>query len=245
MKKIPKIKWTKGSGIPQQIAEHLAGEIRDNRLKPNEKLASETELCSIYNVSRTAIREAIARLKHEGLIVSKRGIGITVTPWDKRQSFRVDLEKANDPNHISYLYELRIMVGVESAALAAIRHQPEDLARIEHLIQEMANVITQRIDGGVQHRAFHKSIAESSYNPYLIEIERYLHEKLWQIFKQSRRRKLEMDIEVHREHQLMLDTIKSGVPRLAREAALNHLHNSAKRHNIKIHHHIDPLRMAG
>ena len=59
MKNIPNLKLTKGLGIPQQIAEHLTGEIRDNRLKPGQKIASETELCKIYNVSRTAIREAI------------------------------------------------------------------------------------------------------------------------------------------------------------------------------------------
>ncbi len=238
MNQMSTIKLMKGSGIPQQIAEHLVGEIRDNRLKPGEKLASETELCKIYHVSRTAIREAIARLKHEGLLESKRGIGITVAPWDKRQTFCLDIRKTNDLNHVCYLYELRIMVGVESAALAAIRHREDDITRLEQLIKEMATVIKKRIDGGALHRAFHKSIAETSYNPYLVEIERYLHEKLWQIFKQSRRRKVEMDMVVHREHQLILDTIKSGVPSLAREAAMTHLQNSAKRHNVKIHHKI-------
>jgi len=44
-----------------------------------------------------------------------------------------------------------------------------------------------------------------------------------------------MDIEGHREHRLMLDAIKTGMPSLSREAAKNHLNNSAKRHNVKIH----------
>ena len=241
MKDLSKINFINGLGLPQQIAEHLADDIRDNRLKPGEKLPPEIELCKIFKVSRTAIREAIARLRHEGLLESKRGSGISVAPLEKRQSFGLATSNPDDPEQINFLYEIRIMVGVESAGLAAIRHTDNDLMRLNHFLEELAKTLKEKKDGSIPHRAFHKTIAEASYNPYLIEFEWYIHEKLWKMFRESRHRTQTtpgMDVEVHQEHQLLLDSIKSRVPILAREAAMNHLVNSTKRNNLIVHHKI-------
>ena len=146
-----------------------------------------------------------------------------------------------DPFNINFVYEMRVLIGVESVTLAAIRHKEEDLQRLRHLMDEMAEAIKNGEDGAVPHRAFHKSIAEASYNPYLIDFESFLQDRLWEIFKQARKRTQTtpgLALKVHHEHQLMMDGIASGAPNLAREAALNHLHNAAKRAGVRIYHQL-------
>ena len=239
MDDLPEIKLSPGLGLPQQVAEHLAGEIRGGTLKPRQKLAPEAELCKKYGVSRTVIREAVARLRHDGLLESRQGSGVTVASWENRRAFRLDWINMKDPFSINFVYEMRVLVGVESVALAAIRHKAEDLSRLGNLMEQMAKAIRKGEDGAVAHRAFHKSIAEASYNPYLVDFESFIQDRLWEVLQQARQRTKAtpgLAAKVHREHQLMLDGIASGVAGLAREAALNHLRNAAQRAGVQIYH---------
>ncbi|MBW1699650.1 MAG: FadR family transcriptional regulator [Deltaproteobacteria bacterium] len=239
MNDLQEIKLSSGAGLPQQVAEHLSGEIHDGVLKTGQKLPPEAELCKKYGVSRTVIREAVARLKHDGLLESRQGSGVTVASWENRRAFRLDGINMKDPFNINFIYEMRVLIGVEAVALAAIRHKEEDLERLNHLMGEMAEAIRKGEDGAVSHRAFHKSLAEASYNPYLIDFESFLQERLWEILKQARKRTQTtpgLAQKVHKEHQLIIDGIASRVPSLAREAARHHLHNAAKRAGVRIYH---------
>jgi len=241
MNDLPEIRLSPESGLPQQVAEHLSGEIREGVLKLGQKLSPEADLCKKYGVSRTVIREAVARLRHDGLLESRQGSGVTVASWENRRAFRLDWINMKDPFNINFIYEMRVLVGIESVALAAIRHREEDLELLSHLMEEMAEAIRKDEDGAVPHRAFHKSIAEASYNPYLIDFESFLQDRLWEILKQARKRTQStpgLALKVHKEHELMLDGIASGAPSLAREAALNHLHNAAKRAGVRIYHQL-------
>ncbi len=234
----PEVELSSGAGLPQQVAEHLSAEIREGILKLGVKLPPEAELCKKYGVSRTVIREAAARLKHDGLLESRQGSGVTVAPWENRQAFRLDWINMQDPFNINFIYEMQVLIGIESVALAAIRHTEEDLKRLHHLMEEMAEAIRKDEDGAVPHRAFHKSIAEAGYNPYLIDFQCFLQDRLWEILKEARKRTQTtpgLALKVHKEHQLIIDGIASGGPNLAREAALNHLCNAAKRAGIKIY----------
>ena len=59
MKGSPEIRLSSAAGLPQQIAEHLTGEIRGGVLKLGQKLPPEADLCKQYGVSRTVIRELL------------------------------------------------------------------------------------------------------------------------------------------------------------------------------------------
>src|SRR5512133_381817 len=61
-----------------QLAELLEQEIASGRWEPEARLPSEPELCSHYGLSRTTIRQALARLEQEGLISREKGRGTFV-----------------------------------------------------------------------------------------------------------------------------------------------------------------------
>ena len=54
--------------LSEQVAQFLADEIAKGSFKAGENLPSEAELASRFKVSRTIIREALARLEFEGVI---------------------------------------------------------------------------------------------------------------------------------------------------------------------------------
>src|SRR3954449_9031216 len=62
----------------RQIAAHLREAIRRGELAPGDKLPSETELIEHYHVARMTVRQAIAELRGEGLVVPEHGRGVFV-----------------------------------------------------------------------------------------------------------------------------------------------------------------------
>lgn len=72
------------SGRPayRQIADDVRAQIADGTLKPGEKLPSEPELMTKYDVSRIVVRQALADLKSEGAIIKQQGRGSFVAPTE-------------------------------------------------------------------------------------------------------------------------------------------------------------------
>jgi GntR family transcriptional regulator of arabinose operon len=59
----------------QVIETWIRNRIDEGVLVPGEKLASESQLCAQFTVSRNVVRQAIHNLTHEGLVESIKGIG--------------------------------------------------------------------------------------------------------------------------------------------------------------------------
>ena len=66
------------------MADALAEQIRQGALAPGDRLPTEKQLTEIYAVSRAVVREALARLKSEGLVTSQQGSGVFVDPNFRR-----------------------------------------------------------------------------------------------------------------------------------------------------------------
>ncbi|MBA2679819.1 MAG: GntR family transcriptional regulator [Ktedonobacteraceae bacterium] len=72
----------KNSPIPAyyQIMKHLREKIADGAYSINSTLPPERELVEMYQVSRMTVRQAIAELVNEGILVRRKGIGTFVAP---------------------------------------------------------------------------------------------------------------------------------------------------------------------
>ncbi len=74
-----------------QIKQVIKGWIVNREFNINEKIYSENELASMFNVSRLTVRQAISQLVQEGFLTSKRGGGTFVTGSESLiKSFRVE-----------------------------------------------------------------------------------------------------------------------------------------------------------
>src|SRR5882757_5672979 len=130
----------RSSGLPPQIsrtaqvADWFAREIRAGHLKSGEKLPTEQELISQFNVSRTVIREAMASLRSEGLVISRQGSGVFVGDHQANPTFRIVSDEVRSLTEVQNVLQLRLAVEVEAAAIAAEKRSDDDLAVMrEHL----------------------------------------------------------------------------------------------------------------
>ncbi|MEU7754670.1 GntR family transcriptional regulator [Micromonospora sp. NPDC049101] len=56
----------------------VRGQIKSGELAPGDKLPSTSELCRQHDVSAIVVRQAIKRLKIEGLVEGVGGVGVFV-----------------------------------------------------------------------------------------------------------------------------------------------------------------------
>src|SRR5438132_10767188 len=107
--------------LSRRLYEQLAGEIRSGRLAPGARLPTEQALTRAARVSRTVVREAVAALRAEGLVITRQGVGAFVSAEPQRAPFRIEPERLKTLADILNVMELRLGVEIESAGLAAER----------------------------------------------------------------------------------------------------------------------------
>src|SRR5947207_9134319 len=135
--------------LSRQLFEQLAGEIRSGRLAPGARLPTEQALTRAARVSRTVVREAVAALRAEGLVITRQGVGAFVSAEPTRAPFRIEPERLQSLDEILNVMELRLGVEVESAGLAAERASKADLRAIAaalHAIEEVAGEGKSAVD---------------------------------------------------------------------------------------------------
>ena len=157
---------------PAQLAEWFAREIRAGRLMSGEKLPTEQELNARFGVSRTVIREAMASLRSEGLVVSRQGSGVFVADHRASQAFRIILDEARSLTEIENVLQLRLAVEVEAAAIAAEKRSDEDLAHMRRWLDSIDASISAGDSAIESDFAFHCAISVATGNPYF---ERFMH----------------------------------------------------------------------
>jgi len=232
-----KYRLPRPSRLPDQVAAILIQEIKRGVLKPDDMLPSEAELSAKFNVSRSVIREALSQLKYEGLLDSRQGKGITVVGTSGRRFFHLENLSKLTPRELAQLYELRSILEGEAAAKAARRRSKKSLARLKSCLKEMAKAVDSDTSGTMPDLDFHKGIAEASGNSHLRDLMQFLNEKLLFAIEKARghsRLKPGLPKEVQKEHEAIFQAIEAQDPELAREKALTHLRNAARRLGLRI-----------
>ncbi|MFW5754222.1 MAG: FadR/GntR family transcriptional regulator, partial [Marinilabiliaceae bacterium] len=108
--------------LSQKIERKIEEAIRQKKLMQGAKLPSEKELCELFGVSRTALREALRRLNARGLIEIRKGSGMYVSEIkieDAIKSLNLYYDLSFDSNLISQIIEVRRILEPEISRLAA------------------------------------------------------------------------------------------------------------------------------
>ena len=71
--------------IFQQIAQIIRDDIVEETLVEGERVPSENELSSFYNINRATVRKGLQTLVDEGIIYKKRGMGMFVMEGAKEK----------------------------------------------------------------------------------------------------------------------------------------------------------------
>ncbi|RUT31297.1 FadR family transcriptional regulator [Arsenicitalea aurantiaca] len=149
--------------LTDRVKVDLAQLIEMDNLRPGDKLPPAEQLCERFSVSRTVVREAIASLKAEGRLRSRRGSGVFVSE-PKRVGGSMFMEAPQDIGEVLELMEFRMSVEIEAAGLAAERRTETNLLRIEQALAQFARRTAGTSLATEADRAFHRAIADATYN---------------------------------------------------------------------------------
>jgi DNA-binding FadR family transcriptional regulator len=211
-----------------QVAEQIKMLIHHEKLKVGERLPSERELCKIFGVSRSTIREALTSLEILGYIEMKAGRGTyinNINRIDNENTLVDQLEGSVSPTEI---FEARILLEPKLSSLAAQRAKKEDLDEMERVVDEAKALDPSDINGFEDlDRKFHLLVAKAANNEVLYRFEESINNermsKLWGNLKiRSLQKKGRVD-RYRTEHEEILDAIKERNPALAEKLTLKHL----------------------
>ncbi|WP_035829948.1 FadR/GntR family transcriptional regulator [Kaistia adipata] len=218
-------------GLPSQVAAFVRFEILRGTLKPGDKLPTEQEFATQHGVSRAVIREAIAKLRHEGLVVSRQGIGAFVASPEAANSLMLEPNSLAVPEDYRHLYELRLMLETGAAELAALNRTEDDLAEMVRCMDNMAAVRDLHSPYVETDISFHRAVAGATKNPFVSMFIAFVDVKLQESILVALRSLdfASAQAKAHGEHQKIYAAIRAQDPAAAAAAMREHLSNSARR----------------
>lgn len=212
------------------VFERMHRAIKSGAYQPDERLPTEHDLAAEFEVSRPIIREALRRLREQGLVYSRRGAGSFVRALGMKEPLGFgQLENVAD---LLNCYEFRLTLEPAAAAAAAARHTPESLAAIRHaleLMRDATNRQSHREDADFQ---FHLAIAVAAKNSYFSTAMEALKDHIavgMKFHGASVKRETAGLTRVFAEHEAIADAIAAGDGAKARQLMLDHLTGSRER----------------
>ena len=187
----------------------LSGELEPGTVINQATLARE------IGISTTPLREALKRLKQQGLV-----------ELDAHRDARVaalDAEEARD------LLEIRRSLDPLAASLAAERRTKQDVAEMRASLEGLEALPSNpTLEQLVAHRRFHSAIYRASHNALLVETL----DGLWDTADRYRRHGLQVERsaeergEKAREHTLLFEAIVEGDGETAADVMRAHIETS-------------------
>lgn len=220
------LEGTLSGGIYERIFERIvAGEFA-----VNARLPSETELARRFGASRPVVRQALARLREDGVIVSRQGSGSYVRRRPDAAILR--FVPVNSISDIQRGFEFRAGLEGAAAALAAARWEDDDLAAIRHALTALERCIAGGELGVDSDVAFHRAIAAATHNPYHVAVQESLQAQTALGMNLTRNLSLQNAArlrQVQDEHVAIVDAIAARDAAGARAAMERHIENARRR----------------
>lgn len=219
--------------LTDRLAAQLAADIVAGRLPSGTRLPTEQEMVVANGVSRTVVREAVAALRADGLVVVRQGVGAFVAA-NVRRPFRIDVAGRSLHQALEVM-ELRMGIEIESAGLAAERASRAQLRKIADAYAAIDLAIERGERAIDEDFTFHVSIAEATGNPQFPRFLEYLGRSIIprQIVQVSSPNMPNSRAHLRifqKEHADIVYAIRAGMPAQARAAMRRHLANSRKRY---------------
>ncbi|MFC4051932.1 FadR/GntR family transcriptional regulator [Actinomadura syzygii] len=156
------------SPLVEQAADRLRDQIAAGTWPVGTKLPGETTLAKELGVGRSTVREALRALAGAGLVQARHGSGVFVTATEPDEDWPTRLRRAS----VADVYEIRMMVEVRAAGLAADRRTPSDLAALDAALAARdaalaGPAVEAFIDADI---ALHTAVVAAAGNPVLADL---------------------------------------------------------------------------
>ena len=209
-----------------QAYTSLFHKIITGEFEEDDMLPSENELCALFGISRPVVREALQRLRADGLIESRRGSGSFVR---QRQPRKMSKQfTAGKLRELLENLEFRSIFEPKAAFFAAERRTKSDLLAMRAAVDEFEQVAV--LGGGVGHHldfAFHLAVAAAAANPRFVDairmVEYDIDHGVNLVRYLVRFDHLERSRSVHAEHARILAAIERKDAEVASREMCEHV----------------------
>jgi len=214
------------------IRETILARIRSGQWPAGTELPSERALMEESKVSRIPLREALAGLRALGVLQTRAGSGTRVRRVDADTVAQLLplLVTLEGERTFAQVFELRLAVESQTAALAARRHTDADARALKGFLVTLKEDLGANLDEAVETDLdFHVAIARATGNPLFEVLMRTLAELVKHVQVQSCK-----DDPVRRRrafdaHGAIVDAILARDADRARAEMEAHLRYSASR----------------
>jgi GntR family transcriptional regulator, transcriptional repressor for pyruvate dehydrogenase complex len=216
------------SQLTMQVVEHVRSLIARGEVHPGDRLPPERDLARQLKISRSSLRAGIGFLSAMGVLKSRHGAGTFVSSGPP----------ALDSSSLSVLgalhgflpwqmFEARIVIESNVAALAAERATDEHIAELAEEVAEMYAALTDPGEYLIHDVRFHRTIARASGNPILGALMETITANLYEGRSKTvqHAQDLKESAEMHRE---IYRAIRSHNPAKARQTMEQHLNLASR-----------------
>lgn len=155
------------SPLVEQATSHLRAQITEGHWPVGTKIPGETTLARTLGVGRSTVREAVRTLAALGLLQSRQGAGVFVIADHAAEDWPARLRRAA----VTDVYEVRMLIEVQAARLAAERRTDEDLIALDAALTARLAAGTGPDAGFVDADiALHRTVVAAAHNPVLTDL---------------------------------------------------------------------------
>ena len=195
--------------VIEEILQQILSLIRQADLRPGDRLPSEKEITTATNASRPSVREALRALKTMGIVETRPGAGSYLKTIESASLIRHEVvslvlmgESTNE------VIAARKVLECEVARLASHR-SPEELASLEHILDDMR---ARAISGKGMYEStwtFHMALAEVAGNRVMAKLVRILYDMVGEVQKRVYWPNIDLQEEFE-SHEKLYRAVLSG-----------------------------------
>lgn len=227
----------RGKGLTHGLVEALGAQLKNRKIKPGDKLPTESEIMQRFGVGRGVVREALSRLQAAGLVQTHHGVGTFALEPATPGRFPFELATAGGIADMLEMLELRTSVESEAAGLAATRRTDEHLQEMRSALEDFQRNLTAVGETVPPDFRFHLAIAQATGNRYFSDLMSHLG---LEVIPRTRISSSWLNVEqrakhlqkVNQEHQDIYAAIERRDSEAARAAMRIHLVNSRERQRL-------------
>lgn len=207
--------------LGDRIEARLMKYIQEEPIPVGEKIPNEFELAEKFGVGRSTIREAVKGLVSQGMLEVRRGSGTYVISTHPAEEDPLGLGRYDDKYHLALeLFDVRLMIEPEIAALAAMNATKEEVVQLRVLCNEVEKIYRSGENHVRKDIELHTCIARCSKNRVVEVLVPLINSAVHTFANVTHRELMEETIETHRA---IVDAIEKQDQVGARCAMMMHL----------------------
>ena len=236
----------KKTNLYEEVARNLEEMIVHSADMLGQKLPSEQSLANSFGVSRNVIRESLKLLKERGLVTVRAGGGAYITrPESDTLTSMIARFVAMDGTDDVAVFNMRILLEVESCRLAATRCTDADLDDLERILRDIEIYYEDHARRMELDNRFHARIAELSGNRLLALFVHSMADLIMHLIQGAMKSTLNSD-SVIPYHSRILAAMRARDVELAASVMKEHLEESKRRYmNVLEEEHREQIRFPG